>query len=95
MHKQHVQEKARLSSLEQDSSVRWYIGWRTPFFIALWTYCGIGWAVGHHTLYRSLDGEVAGSPARQTWAVGFGTALAFLVVASLRAACDVAYKQHI
>ena len=79
----------------QEKYVRWGVTWKTPLLIVLWTFAGCGWAVGHHLYYRSLDGTRAGSSSRQHWAVNLGTALAFLVVASLRAACDIVYHQYI
>lgn len=79
----------------QKKYVRWGVTWKTPLLIVLWTLAGVGWAIGHHLYYRSLDGTKAGSSSQQHWAVNFGTALAFLVVASLRAACDIVYQQYI
>lgn len=79
----------------QKKYVRWGVTYKTPLLIVLWTLAGYGWAVGHHLYYRSLDGTRAGSSSQQHWAVNFGTALAFLVVASLRAACDIVYQQYI
>ena len=75
--------------------IRWGVTWKTPLLMVLWTLAGFGWAVGHHLYFRSLDGTKAGSSSQQHWAVNFGTALAFLVVASLRAACDIVYQQYI
>ena len=79
----------------QEKYVRWGVTLKTPLLIVLWTLAGFGWAAGHHLYYRSLDGTKAGSSSQQHWAVNFGTALAFLVVASLRAACDIVYQQYV
>ncbi|ORY12614.1 hypothetical protein BCR34DRAFT_289978 [Clohesyomyces aquaticus] len=80
---------------EQDRYVHWGIAWRYPSYMVLWALSGIGFALGHHVYYLSLDGQAAGLSSRQSWSVRFGTAFAFLVVSSLRAACESAYKQMI
>lgn len=89
-----IKEKST-RSVEHGRYVNWGVAPRTPSLIVLWALVGFGWAIGHHFYYQSLDGTKAGSSSRQSWAVRFGTAFAFLVVASLRAACDIAYKQYI
>jgi hypothetical protein len=93
----------REENLEEDSSetadqekyVKWGIAWKTPFMMVVWALLGLGWALGHHFYYQSLDGTRAGSSSRQNWAVRFGTALSFLVVTCVRASCDSVYKQYI
>ncbi|KAL6718596.1 hypothetical protein ACLMJK_002830 [Lecanora helva] len=74
-----------------DPCIKWDFSWKTPSLIVLWALVGFSCAIGHHLYYQSLDGTKAGSSPRQSWAVRFGTAFAFLVVASLRAACDIVY----
>ena len=91
---QLIQEKGA-QAMERERYVKWGISWMTPSLILLWALLGFSWAIGHHFYYLSLDGTRAGSSSRQNWTVRFGTALAFLVVASLRAACGVAYRQYI
>ncbi len=71
------------------------VSWKTPSLIVLWTFVGFVLALAHQFYYCSLDGTKPGSPTRQSWPVLFGTAFAFLVVPSLRAACDIVYKQYI
>ncbi|TAQ89052.1 hypothetical protein B7494_g2621 [Chlorociboria aeruginascens] len=80
---------------EQEKYVKWGTAWQTPFFMVMWAIVGFGFALGHHFYYQSLDGTKVGSSSRQNWAIRFGTAFTFLVVACLRAACDSAYKQYI
>ena len=82
-------------SADHERYVKWGFTWRTPLLIFSWALIGIICAIGHHFYYQSLDGTKAGSSTRQSWAVRFGTIFAFLVVASLRASCSVAYKQYI
>ena len=92
---EHLIQDDSTRSTGHEKYVKWGISWKTPLLIVLWTLVGVSWAIGHHFYYQSLDGSRAGSPPRQSWPVRFGTAFAFLVVASLRAACDTAYKQYI
>ena len=80
---------------QREKYVKWGFPWKTPSLIILWALVGFSSAFGHHFYYQSLGGTKAGSSSRQSWAVRFGTAFAFLIVASLRAACDTAYKQYI
>ncbi|MCJ1265014.1 hypothetical protein MMC22_004889 [Lobaria immixta] len=82
-------------SPEQERYVKWGVAWKIPLLIVLWTLIGFSWAIAHHFYYQSLDGTKVGSSSRQNWAVGFGTAFTFLVIASLRVTCDTAYKQYL
>ncbi|TVY80657.1 hypothetical protein LSUE1_G004906 [Lachnellula suecica] len=75
--------------------VKWGISWKTPFAILSWALVGFALAFGHHFYYMSLHGTKVGSSSRQNWALRFGTAFSFLVIATLRASCEAAYKQHI
>ena len=92
---EHLIQDDGTRSTGHERYVEWGIFWKTPLLIVFWALVGISWAIGHHFYYQSLDGTRAGSSARQSWPVRFGTAFAFLVVASLRAACDTAYQQYI
>lgn len=83
----------KFPSLDQ-KFVKWEISWDSSAAVVAPTCAGIALAVGHH-LYYSLDGTPAGSTSRQQWALRYGSALAFLVVALLKTACDAAYHQHI
>jgi hypothetical protein len=75
--------------------VKWSIHWKTPTFMVALLLAGVGFGLGHHFYYASLDGTTAGSPSRQQWATRFGTAFSFLVVAVLKTASDAAYSQYI
>lgn len=92
---EHLIQGKGTRSADHERYVKWGFSWKTPSLIVLWALVGFSWAIGHHFYYQSLDGTKAGSSPRQSWAVRFGTAFAFLVVASLRAACETAYKQYI
>lgn len=93
-HDRLIQENVTPSP-EQERYVKWGVAWKTPLLIVLWTLIGFSWAIAHHFYYQSLNGTKVGSSSRQNWAVGFGTAFTFLVIASLRVTCDTAYKQYI
>ncbi|KUJ06311.1 uncharacterized protein LY89DRAFT_633084 [Mollisia scopiformis] len=75
--------------------VKWGIHWSTPVFILISVLAGVGFALGHHFYYASLDGTTAGSSSRQQWSTRFGTAFAFLVVAALKTTSDLSYNQYI
>lgn len=94
VHERLIQEKL-VQYPEQERYVKWGIAWKTPMLMALWTVFGLSCAIGHHFYYRSLHGSKVGSSFKQSWSLGFGTAFTFLVIASLRATCDAAYKQYI
>jgi hypothetical protein len=64
---------------------------------------GLGFGLGHHFYYRSLDGleavtssnhSVLGTDSEE-WKIRFGTAFAVLTNAYLCTAVAVAYKEHI
>jgi hypothetical protein len=84
-----------VSSLEEQQYVKWGIAWKTPIFMVLWALVGLSLVLGHHFYYQSLNGTRAGSSSRQNWALRFGTAFTFLVVACLKATCNIAYYQYI
>jgi len=75
--------------------IKWGIAWESPTFMICFALVGISIALGHHFYFSSLDGTVAGSETRQQWALRFGTAFSFLVVACLKTANDQAYQQYI
>lgn len=54
--------------------------------------CGVGFAVGHHEYYKSLDGEPADD---QLMKIRYGTALAFLTKAALAGSVVVAFRQRV
>ncbi|MCJ1431360.1 hypothetical protein MMC27_000711 [Xylographa pallens] len=75
--------------------VKWGIYWKQPISIIVFFLAGVFLAIGHHLYYRFLDGTTASSPDSQQWALRFGTAFAFLTIASLRAAIAASYNQYI
>jgi len=75
--------------------VRWGIAWQAPTSMVCLALSGVLLALGHHFYYLFLDGTVAGSASRQQWAIRFGTAFSFLVVACLKVASGQAYEQYI
>lgn len=75
--------------------IKWGIAWYAPTLMALYMLGGMALAIGHHFYFSSLHGTVAGSSQRQQWAIGFGTALSFLIVALLRSATSAAYSQYV
>lgn len=73
----------------------WRIHWKAPALIVGFLVIGIALALGHHFYYRSLDGTVVSSQARQEWALRFGTAFASLTQSALVASAGVSYTQRV
>ena len=68
--------------------------WRVPTVIILGFAAGLGFAIGHHCFYASLDGKpVDETPLSQQFNTAIGTAFAFLVRASLVIAVGAVYWQ--
>lgn len=74
---------------------RWNVRWWSAMQMGGLFLLGLATAVGHHVLYTSLDGSLAGDVNRQEWSIRFGTALAYLTQTSLAASVVCAYSQHI
>ena len=89
----HINDINSLNSSEK--LVKWGVIWYPPVVMALYTIGGLSLAVGHHFYFASLHGTLAGSPDKQRWATGIGTAISFLVVALLRSASTAAYSQYV
>lgn len=56
---------------------------------------GIGFALGHHFYWSSLDGTVVPSDTDQEWSSRLGIAAAFLTQSALTLAVGAAYTQRI
>lgn len=76
--------------------------WTTFASILLGLVAGAAFAIGHHSFYQSLDGSPAPSTEYNAWVfditaqqvnIAAGTALAFLVSASLGHTLTIAYTQ--
>lgn len=74
---------------------KWNVRWWSAMQMGGLFLLGLATAVGHHVLYTSLDGSLAGDVERQEWSIRFGTALAYLTQTSLAASVVCAYSQHI
>ncbi|KAF6831177.1 hypothetical protein CPLU01_06875 [Colletotrichum plurivorum] len=66
--------------------------WNSSWNMYLWLLLGIGFAIGHHVFYQTLDGQPADDQVRM---LRYGTILAFAAKASLGAAVISAYHQRI
>ncbi|KAF9878748.1 hypothetical protein CkaCkLH20_03648 [Colletotrichum karsti] len=66
--------------------------WHSEWNMYLWLVLGIGFAIGHHGFYSTLDGQPADDQVRM---LRYGTILAFAAKASLGAAVISAFQQRI
>jgi hypothetical protein len=73
----------------------WSICWLSAAQMGGLFLLGLATAIGHHILYTSLDGSLAGGVNRQQWSIRFGTAFAYLTQTSLAASVVCAHSQHI
>lgn len=64
-------------------------------FILGYLLLGVGFALGHHFYWMSLDGTVVPSEADQEWAKRFGIAFAFLTQSALTMSVGMAYTQRV
>ncbi|KAK0647103.1 hypothetical protein B0T16DRAFT_458965 [Cercophora newfieldiana] len=72
-----------------DAGEQWSIHWYLPSFMVFKYFLGVGFALGHHFYYRSLDLSLVGS----RWPVQVGTALAFITQRCFVGAVLTAYSQ--
>ncbi|PSR79068.1 hypothetical protein BD289DRAFT_375946 [Coniella lustricola] len=73
----------------------WRIHWKAPLFILGYLLVGIGFALGHHFYWRSLDGSLVDTQRDQEWAQRYGIAFAFLAQSALTLSVGVAYTQRV
>lgn len=73
----------------------WRIHWRAPVLMVGYLVLGIGFALGHHFYWYSLDGAVVPSQTDQEWSQRYGIAAAFLAQSTLTLAVGVAYTQRV
>lgn len=83
------------SSQSIATSKAWGIHWRAPTLMVAYLLLGIGFALGHHFYWSSLEGTVVPSETDQEWSQRLGIAAAFIAQSALTLAVGVAYTQRI
>ncbi|KAG9194562.1 hypothetical protein G6011_04597 [Alternaria panax] len=71
---------------------QWHIYWATPALVVALFLAGLAAAVGHHSFYMHLDGQLA---TEQLKMVRYGTALAFFVKSTLVGTVIMCNRQRI
>lgn len=69
--------------------------WKAPVAMVAYLLFGIGFALGHHFYWNSLDGTLVPSDTDQEWSSRAGIAAAFLAQSALCLAVGAAYTQRI
>lgn len=77
------------------NTATWQIHWRAPALMFGYLLVGVGFALGHHLYWMSLDGTPVPSETDQQWAQRLGVALAFLTQSLLCLSVGVAYTQRV
>lgn len=79
----------------EQKKATWKIHWRAPVLIVGYLALGVGFALGHHFYWMSLDGTVVDSETDQEWAKRYGIAFAFLAQSTMTLSVGVAYTQRV
>lgn len=69
--------------------------WRAPTMMVGYLLVGIGFALGHHLYWNSLEGTVVPSETDQEWSKRLGIVAAFIAQSTLTLAVGVAYTQRV
>lgn len=73
----------------------WRIHWKVPSSMLGYLVLGIGFALGHHFYWQSLDGKQVDSETEQEWAQRYGIVFAFLAQSALCLSVGVAFVQRV
>lgn len=92
--KQHASQQ--ITQVPSDANGKVFpVHWRAPTMMVGYLLVGIGFALGHHLYWYSLEGTVVPSETDQEWSKRLGIAAAFIAQSTLTLAVGVAYTQRV